>query len=420
MRRKQINFIIAIALAFFIVVGARCIRIFLDIPPASAASIKISPDEPISTATEDMMALSPTVITPTEAMLSPTPTIELSTPTPTPYTYGPEEFPAGIDPLTGLKVANPLILERRPMVIKITNFPRAVRPQWGLNFADHVFEYYIGDNLTRFIGIFYGQDAERVGPVRSARLFDEHIMRMYRGIFVFAYADDRVLEELMTPDLTPYLVIETHTNCPPVCRLEHHGLAYNNLFADTRLLGDYVSRHGAENTRQNLKGLFFGSQPPLSGQSGEKVAIHFTSASYNRWEYDPERMKYLRFQEVKNNTGQAELEYLPLLDSLNLEQVTADNLVVLRVPHEIVYKSSSTQIDDMPIKGSGSGYAFRDGQIYPIHWVSNGKNHLLSLYLPDGNYYPLKPGNVWFEIIGETSLFEEGDNGWWNFTFQMP
>ncbi len=127
------------------------------------------------------------------------------------------------------------------MVIKITNFPRGVRPQWGLNLADHVYEYYIGDGLTRFIGIFYGQDAERVGPVRSARMFDEHIMRMYNGIFVFGYADDRVLESFMTPELSSYLIFETKTNCPPICRLDHHDMAYNNLFADTSQLGNMSS-----------------------------------------------------------------------------------------------------------------------------------------------------------------------------------
>jgi hypothetical protein len=427
MRKKTINYITAIFLALIAIVGARCLRIFLDAPTASAAANNTPPEALISTPTEYAELIVEPVITQTVTItlstdtpqLPPT-TTESPTPTPTPYMYGPTDFPQGVDPLTGLRVDNPLLLERRPMVIKITNFPRGVRPQWGLNLADHVYEYYIGDNLTRFIGIFYGQDAERVGPVRSARMFDEHIMRLYRGIFVFAYADDRVLEELMTPELIPYLVFETHTNCPPICRLEHHGMAYNNLFADTRALGDYISRRGADNSRQDMKGLVFGSQTPLSGQSGEKVAIHFTYASYNKWEYEPQRGKYLRYQEVKSDTGQPELEYLPLLDTLNLEQVLASNLIVLLVDHKIVYQSSSTQIVDQPVKGKGIGYAFRDGQIFPISWVANGQSRLFSLFLPDGNDYPLKPGNVWFEILGKTSLFEKGDDGGWNFNFQMP
>ncbi len=40
-------------------------------------------------------------------------------------------FPPEVNPLTGLRLENSAILNRRPLVIKITNFPRSVRPQWG-------------------------------------------------------------------------------------------------------------------------------------------------------------------------------------------------------------------------------------------------------------------------------------------------
>ncbi|MBN1537671.1 MAG: DUF3048 domain-containing protein [Anaerolineales bacterium] len=420
MRKKYINYTAALALAFTFMVGARCIRVYMETLVVSAAAEESNTDLMVALITEECDVIPTDVVAPTEIAVISTPTITIPTPTPTPYIYGGKDIPEGINPLTGLTVDDPSLLARRPMVIKITNFPRGVRPQWGLNLADHVYEYYIGDGLSRFIAVFYGQDAERVGPVRSARLFDEHIMRMYNGIFVFAYADDRVLEELVTPELSPYLVIETKRNCPPLCRKEHHGMASNNLFADTRYLGEYVSQHGGDNVRPDLGGLFFSPQIPAGGSYGEKAVITYTYASYHYWEYDPERNKYLRFQEVKSSTGQTELEYLPLLDSLDLEQVSADNLIVLQVAHETVYESSSTLIFDMPFTHDGKGYAFRDGQIFPINWITNGKNHLISIYDLDGREYPLKPGNVWFEIIGKTSIIEYGENSSWNFTFQMP
>ena len=46
-----------------------------------------------------------------------------------PEGYGPSNFPSDVDPLTGLSVANPALLDRRPMVIKVSNLPRDVRPQ---------------------------------------------------------------------------------------------------------------------------------------------------------------------------------------------------------------------------------------------------------------------------------------------------
>jgi hypothetical protein len=89
-----------------------------------------------------------------------------------------------LNPLTGLPAADPALLDRRPLAIKISNYPRDIRPQYGLNEADVVFEYYIEWGYTRFIGIFYGNDATQIGPVRSGRYFDEHITRMYQAYYV--------------------------------------------------------------------------------------------------------------------------------------------------------------------------------------------------------------------------------------------
>ena len=70
----------------------------------------------------------PSPIPPTEtvtATLEPTTT---GTPEPTstaqPVIYGPTNFPDGINPLTGLQVADPDLLERRPIAVKINIVPR--------------------------------------------------------------------------------------------------------------------------------------------------------------------------------------------------------------------------------------------------------------------------------------------------------
>ena len=104
---------------------------------------------------------------------------------PTMPNISPYSIPAGINPLTGQYPALPGLLDRRPIASKIALYPRYVRPESGLSLADIVFEYYIEGGLTRFVAIFYGNDAERVGPVRSGRFFDEHIARMYQSYIVF-------------------------------------------------------------------------------------------------------------------------------------------------------------------------------------------------------------------------------------------
>ena len=98
------------------------------------------------------------------------------------------DFPADVNPLTGLKVADPSLLERRPVTVKVSNFPREGRPHAGLSSADIVFDYYTGTGGDRFLAIFYGQDAEKVGPIRSGRFIDVQLVPMYQGILAMVSA----------------------------------------------------------------------------------------------------------------------------------------------------------------------------------------------------------------------------------------
>ena len=62
-----------------------------------------------------------------------------------------------INPLTGLPVADPSLLQLPALLISISHFPVNARPQAGLSFAPYVFEIYITEGATRFLTTFYGE-----------------------------------------------------------------------------------------------------------------------------------------------------------------------------------------------------------------------------------------------------------------------
>ncbi|MFC1878476.1 DUF3048 domain-containing protein [Chloroflexota bacterium] len=332
--------------------------------------------------------------------------------------YGPSSFPAGINPLTGLVVEKPELLERRPMVIKVTNFPRQVRPQWGLSLADHIFEYYLEDGMTRFVGIFYSQEANRVGPVRSARPFDYHLVKMYKAIFAFGYADKKVWNPLKASDIADYLVIERPGNCPPMCRIGPDS-DYNTLFTDTGQLSKYISDRGVDNSRQNLDGLRFSDYPLQGGGQVSEVLIRFSSTSHHKWEYNAARNTYLRSQETAGNPIGQEV-YEPLYDNLTKRWLWADNLVILLVPTGFYYESNSTEIYEIQLEGTGPGYALRDGKIFEVLWSRPTPESLVTVTFPNGNLFPLRPGNVWFEVLSDKTVIETTASGIWRFYFDLP
>src|SRR5581483_1317594 len=58
----------------------------------------------------------------------------------------------------------------RPLGVMIENHQNA-RPQSGLSSADVVYEVVAEGGITRFLSVFYCQDAGTVGPIRSARTY---------------------------------------------------------------------------------------------------------------------------------------------------------------------------------------------------------------------------------------------------------
>ena len=132
-------------------------------------------------------AIAPTAVVESAATAGLMPTATQSIP----GMIGPNNFPAGVNPLTGLVVANPEFLQRRPIAVKVSNIAR-VRPQSGLNNADLVFEHMTEGTITRFTAVFYGNDSEKIGSVRSGRIVDLEIPVMYDAAFAYSGASGPV------------------------------------------------------------------------------------------------------------------------------------------------------------------------------------------------------------------------------------
>lgn len=345
-----------------------------------------------------------------------------NTPTPLPpEDYGPDNFPEDVNPLTGLSVKDQSLLERRPMAVKIQMFPRAGRPPWGISLADIVFDYYNNNGMTRFNAIFYGNDAEQAGPIRSARLFDADVVRMYKAIFAFGGAYELILNEFLYSEFWDRLVFEGSNTCPVMCRVEPEG--YNHLVTDTKELNPYAAENnGVDISRQNLNGMTFQLEPPDGGQPGEELSIRYSISAYTRWDYDAASGRYLRYQDTLEAQNEAEETYEALIDRLTNEQVAADNVVVIFAPHSLAFgrQFGANEIIDINLESSGQAYAFRDGQVYQVRWNRPTPESSLYLTYPDGSPFPYKQGITFYQMVGSYSTVEEREAGTWRFEQHFP
>lgn len=93
---------------------------------------------------------------------APTNTLEPTSPPPPTQTIEPPQL---INPLTGLHVQDPSLLELPALLVSISHFPVTARPQAGLSFSPLVFEIYITEGATRFLTTFYGEFPAPESPV---------------------------------------------------------------------------------------------------------------------------------------------------------------------------------------------------------------------------------------------------------------
>lgn len=347
--------------------------------------------------------------TPPQATRTPFPT-KTSQPTntaaPALKAVGPDSFPAGVNPLTGLAVTDPELLEVSPGLVSIANAPLSARPQSGLSYASFVYEMYIGEGATRFLAVFYGElppeevcdDAgscqpTQIGPLRSARLPYETLRELYRGFLVFGSASTRVMPHLEERNIVFGKEDAEDTNTAFILPQEMQIIA-----ADT------ITRRGSP----ALPGLRFDPQPPESGQPAQQIWVpyHYTDQVF--WEYDTDTESYLRLQ-----GDQAGEQVIPFEDKLTGELLTSENVVVLFAQHRF-FTENYFDIDLLYISRLPA-LIFRDGRMYQAFWTTanqeyertTGRLRPIRFVDGEGNPFPLKNGHTWVMIVPLYTAYNE-------------
>lgn len=125
---------------------------------------------------------------------------------------------------------------------------------------------------------------------------------------------------------------------------------YNNIFGNTHAINQLIQQRGVDIHQPDLANNYFNSLGKHGGDFVDRIYVEYSFQSYSYWEYDPASQNYYRYQ--GNSFGPR--RYIPLSDRYTDLPVSAENLIFLIVPHRFYYKSSSTEIVEIQLTGSGS------------------------------------------------------------------
>jgi len=321
-----------------------------------------------------------------------------------------------LNPLTGLPVENSENLLLPPALVSVTNFPPTARPQAGLSYSPIVFELFIGDGMTRYLALFYGDypsaslpdqgkevqddlmaglDEPVVGPVRSGRLPYEHIRKLYNGFIVMASAYSKVAAQL-----------KDYVNVYGDDRMD-----INSALMPVDQLKDVAKANQKGLGEMNLSGMLFDPQPPENGKKAQSLWVYYAYLNQIFWRYNAEDGSYHRWQDKADGST-----FIEQTDRLNGEPLTYENVVVLFADHKV---QNVTLIDiNLLYVKRGKALLFRDGVMQEIYWTTiseeyektTGRLRPIRFVDAEGNPIGFKPGQTWVEIVPNYDAYWETVN----------
>lgn len=283
-------------------------------------------------------------------------------------------------PLTDRAPRSESALDRPAIAVKIENNPVAY-PLSGLEDAEVVYEELVEGGITRFMAIYHCTDAQKAGPVRSARVVDPAIVKPFTRILAFAGANDIVQETLDEAEL-----VELNEGDRGFERVPREGItSEHTLYVNTR-----AARRAGQKDFDDAPGdLFTFGDLPAGGRRARTISIEFSAAATVTYEWREGRW-------FRSDGGS------PLLDETGT-QIAADNVVVeehdIALSKEIVDTAGNPSVEITDETGSGRAVLFRDGKAFPGTWTREGSDDVAVFETKNGDVMQFKRGTIWIELV---------------------
>lgn len=299
---------------------------------------------------------------------------------------------------------------RRPLGLMVENHVEA-RPHSGINSADVVYELVAEGGITRFLTIFYCDNPEIVGPVRSARIYFIRLMQGYGNYPLYGHVGGAntpgpadALSELRELGWAGYNNLNQFSVPFPNYWRDYDRLpgvaTEHTMYTNTVKLWDYA----AENFKltnvdeegvpwdENFTYWTIKEEP---GETGDVSSISFAhwdqfAGDYSvQWDFDSEKQAYLR-----TNGG------APHFDQNTDEQIEASNVLIAfteESPANDGYEGGTHLLYDLT--SGGDALIFQEGTAIEGTWEKEEYESQMIFYDADGNEIEITPGKVWVHVV---------------------
>lgn len=295
------------------------------------------------------------------------------------------KFPAVLDGvMTDQESAN-----RHPLAVLVENHPDA-RPQSGLDKASVIYEVIAEGGITRFLAIFGTYEAEKVGPVRSARTYFVDWAHGYNAYLAHVGGNMDALEKIRKEKT---LDLDQFRYSSPYWREQSAGVASEHTMFTSTIKLRAQANTNKYLTANNFNILKYKDDPVDAEKAAlpesQKVSVVFSSAPYNvEFDYDKATNSYKRI-----------LAGVPHIDKISKNQLNPKDIVVMTVKRAPTITKINETGWNMTTLGSGEAQIFLDGKTIKGTWRKENASDRELFYDEAGTEITFNRGQLWICVI---------------------
>ncbi|MGH9172393.1 MAG: DUF3048 domain-containing protein [Acidimicrobiales bacterium] len=304
-------------------------------------------------------------------------------------------------PLTGQEAPGGNVPQRPALAAKIGNDPSS-RPQTGLPDADIVYEEMAEGGVTRYMAIFQCKTPAAIGPMRSVRWDDWHLLGSY-GHPILSFSGgiqqwDQAVSSISTNDgggsagwlfdgngsegSTQSAFYRTTTNVAP----------YNYFLSASQLW-----KMDADHTPPPPQ-FVYSDAVPVGATAAASASIQgFASGATVKWQWDARAGDWTRWV-----GGQKDVD-------VSGSQLHATNVIIELMKTQngpyaesCIFENGQNVCDndvDSISEGSGTAYVLRGGKVEKGTWSCPKYGDVTAYHMTNGKVMTLEPGNTWVEVV---------------------
>ncbi len=299
---------------------------------------------------------------------------------------------------------------RRPMGVMIENHTES-RPQSGLSSADVVYEVVAEGGITRFLSLFYCNDAKYIGPVRSARIYFVRLLQGYGNHPLYAHVGGAntpgpadALGEIADLGWDHYNDLNQFAVPFPYYYRDYDRLpgvaTEHTMYSSTTKLFEYAAKNRKLSNKdedgvawdKNFTPWKFADGKAASSPDAATISYNFWSKfdgdNYAvSWKYDPTTNTYAR-----SNGG------APHLDKNTGKAIAVSNVVTMfadESPANDGYEGGHMLYD---VVGSGKAIIFQNGTAQTATWSKPDDTDMVTFKV-GGKEVEFARGEIWVSVL---------------------